>query len=170
LRAADDDDSSVGRNGRQRRSAAVEDDEFGVELDRETRALFDVRREDRTGEPASAPAATDRRDTGERCGFEVIGRCVASGARQLDKCLDRRLDGDRLGLRGAAAAHGDDDEANTRREQRGQIARDRGLAYPLAGPEDSDGRERERRPHGRVEAKIGSDIGNTAREHTAREP
>ena len=67
--ADDDDDSSVGRNGRQRRSAAVEDDEFGVELDRETRALFDVRREDRTGEPASAPAATDRRDTGERCGF-----------------------------------------------------------------------------------------------------
>ena len=75
-----------------------------------------------------------------------------------------------LGLGRAASSHRDHDDLPVACVQPGCVSRDRGLPDALAGADDPDRRERERLQLGRVEAKVGADVGEAGGEYAAREP
>ena len=156
-------------DGREGGAAAVEHDEVGTELDGQLRSLVDVRDRDRAGEPAAAAAAADRLDAGERGRLEVVRRGVAPGARELEQRVEVRRDARDLGLGRPAAPHRDDDDLPVARIEPRGVSGDRRLADPLAGADDPDRRQRERRQLGRVEAEVGADVRQPGREHAARE-
>ena len=131
---------------------------------------MDVRDGDRTGEPAAAPATADGLDADERGRLEVVGRGVSPGARELEQRVDVRRDLRHLGLGWAASSHRDNDDLPVAREQPSRVRRDRGLPHALAGADDPDRGERERRELRRVEAKVGADVRQAGGKHPARQP
>ena len=169
-RGVDDEDAAARRDRRDRRAAAVEEDEIGPELDRKLRTLADVGDRDRTGEPAAAAAAADGLDAGERSGLEVVGRRMPPRARELEQRIDVRSDRRHLRLRRAASSHRDDDDLPVACVQPGRVRGDRCLPHALAGTDDPDRGKRKRLEHRRVEAKVGADVRKPGSEYAAREP
>ena len=82
-----DEDARRGRDRRDRRSAAVEDDDVGLERRGEPSALEDVRGERRAGHAASRATAADRRHSSERRGLEMsrTPRAVPSARARRDR-------------------------------------------------------------------------------------
>ena len=74
------------------------------------------------------------------------------------------------GSRGAAAAHGDDDDVARAREQAGDVARDGGLPHALARADDGQRRLRVGRERDRVEPEVRADVGQPVRERARGEP
>ena len=89
LRGARDEHARVDLDRRDRRAAAVEDDDVGPPLRRERCAREHVRLPGRPREPAPAAPAADRRNAGERCRLEVVGGRVPARARELEQALER---------------------------------------------------------------------------------
>ena len=87
---ADDDHRPIRRDRRQRGAASVEDDDVRLELDRQPRALDDVRGRDASCEPAAAAPAPDRRDADQRGRLEMVGGRVTPRPRELDERVDGR--------------------------------------------------------------------------------
>ena len=111
LISAHDHDGPVGRDGRQRRPAAVEDDDVRVETGRNTRAGRDVRRRHATGESAAAATAPHSGDPDQGSRLEMVGRRVAPAARELDERVDGRSHDNHLGLGRPAPSHRHHDDA-----------------------------------------------------------
>jgi hypothetical protein len=76
LLRVDHEDPPPGLDWGQRRAAAVEQHEVGLELDGHSCALVDVRGEHGARQTGTAPAAADRLHAGERCRFQVVRRGV----------------------------------------------------------------------------------------------
>ena len=68
-----------------------------------------------------------------------------------------------------AAAHRDHDHLAVTAEQPRGVPGDRGLADALAGADDPERRERERLERRRVEAEVRARVGDSGREHAARD-
>ena len=166
---ADDDHDSPGRDRRKRCTAAVEDHDVGLHVDRDACARFDVGRRDATGEASSAPPTPDSRDTHERRGLEMVGRCMTTRARQLDERIHGWRNSDDLGFCRPAPPHRDDHDPTLGSKKTRQVARDRRLADALPRSDDGDRRELERPTCGRVETKVGTDVRHAACEHATGE-
>ncbi len=105
-----DEDPGVDVDRRDRRAAAVEHDDVGIEARRQLGACDDVRDERRTGHPAAGTPAADRRHAGEQRRLEMVGRGVPPAAGERDEIVERRRRLDQLRRRGAAPPHRDDDD------------------------------------------------------------
>ena len=167
-----DENARRGRDRRNRSTAAVEDDDVGLERRGQASAFEDVRRERRAGHPASGPAATDRRNPSERSSLEMIRCSVSSRARERDEIVECRRRCDQLRLRRSATTHRNDDDLAVAGKQPRNVAGDGRLPDALAGSDHRDRRKLERVERRRVEAEIGADIRNAEREEARceREP
>ncbi len=155
---ADHEHTTVGRDRRDRRAAAVEDDDVGAALHGEARTFVHIRHERLPGEPAAGTAAADGDDAGHGRDLEVVGGGVAAGACEGDELLDARRRRDRLGLGRSATTHRHDDDVPVAGEKPRKVRRDRCLANSLSGSDHGD-RGRIDLPIGRgVESEVGSDV------------
>jgi hypothetical protein len=170
LLRVDDENAPARLDGRKGGAAAVEHDEVRAQADRELRALVHVRHRDGSSQPAAAATAADGLDTGERRSLQVVRGCMAPGARELEQRLEVRGDAGDLGLGRASPPHRDDDDLTVARVEPRGMSRDRGLPDPLARADDPDRRERKRLQLGWVEPEVGAHVGQSRREHAAREP
>src|SRR4051794_27261441 len=78
LDAPRDEDAPPSRDGWDGGTAAVEEDEIGLQLGGEACSCRDVRDRDAARETAARATAADRRDAGERRDLEVIRCSVAA--------------------------------------------------------------------------------------------
>ena len=83
-----DEDPPVGCDRRDRRTAAVEDDDLGTVLLGEAGPLEHVRDEGPAGEPAAGAAAADRRHARDGGDLEMVGGGVATRAREREQLVD----------------------------------------------------------------------------------
>ena len=144
-----------------RGSAAVEDDDVGPALGRECRAGRNVRDEDRAGQPAPGPATADRRHAGERRDLEVVGRGMATRARELDELVERRRRLDDLRVSRAAATHRHHDDAAVAREEPCEMRCHGRLPHALARADHRDRGQLERLELRRVEPEVRADVGQS---------
>ena len=120
-------------------------------------------------EASPATPAPDRAHAGERGRLQVVGGCVTAGPGQLQQAVQRRRHLDQLGLRRAAAAHGDDHHVAVASEQARELAGERRLADPLARSDHRQRGQRERLVARRLEVEVGPEIAQTEGERAARE-
>ena len=79
--AAADENPRIDIHRRDRRTAAVEDDDIRFAVNCEGGTLQDVRRGHRTGQPTARAAAADRDDAGECRRLEIVRSGVVSAIR-----------------------------------------------------------------------------------------
>ena len=166
--AVRDEDPRVHLDRRERRAAAVEHEQLGLELRGELRALEDVRQERSAREPSPGPPAADRRDARERGRLEMVGRRMPAGAGEREQVVERRRRLDELRLRRPASAHRDDDDAAVGGEDTRDVARHRGLPDPLPEADHGERRRPDRLERRRVEAEVGADVRQPERERPRR--
>ena len=141
----------------------------GAELLGHAGALGDVRARHLAGEASAAAAAPDRAHAGQRRRLQVVGGGVTSGPGQLQQAVERRRGLDQLGLGGAAAAHGDDDDVAVAGEHARELAGERRLPDPLAGADHGQRRQRERLVAWRLEVEVRPEVAKAERERAARQ-
>ena len=94
---------------------------------------------------------------------------MRANARELEQIVDGRADLRDLRLRGATAAHRDDDEVEGLRQEPRRVAGDRGLPHPLPGPDHRERRKRERLVVRRPKREVSALVGDPVSEDPARE-
>ena len=91
-------------------------------------------------------------------------------SRPGEELVDARRGFDQLGLGRPTATHRDDDHVPAARERARHMPGDRGLPHSLAGPDHGERRQPERLEGGRVEAEVGTDVGQPSGERVRGEP
>ena len=160
---ADGEDRPVRRDRRDRRAAAVEDDEVGPELERDLRRprRRSMRTPLRRGPRRTAGSRPSRRRRAPPSRGGPRLRAGPPGTAR--RGLDGGRHADDLRLRGPAAAHGDDDDAPRLGHEPREVPGEGRLPHALPGADDRDRRERERLEPRRVEAEVGARVRHARR-------
>jgi hypothetical protein len=94
----------------------------------------------------------------------MVGRCVTAGSRELEQSVECRRHLDQLGLRGAAAAHRNDDDVALAGQHACELAGERCLADAFPRADNRERRKGERLVARGLEVEVGADVAQSERE------